>query len=90
MCKLGEGAFSEVLKAYSIKTSKYVAIKCMKKVYKNIDEINAVREIKALKQLSPHPHIVTLFETIFDEPTGRLALVFEIMDMNLYEVIQGR
>lgn len=25
-----------------------------------------------------------------DGPTGRLALVFELMDMNLYEAIKGR
>ena len=25
-----------------------------------------------------------------DEPTGRLALVFELMDMNVYELIRGR
>ena len=31
------------------------------------------------------------FETYFsDEPTGRLALVFELMDMNMYEAIKGR
>jgi hypothetical protein len=24
-----------------------------------------------------------------DEPTGRLALVFELMEMNLYEAIKG-
>ncbi len=24
-----------------------------------------------------------------DEPTGRLALVFELMDMNMYEAIKG-
>jgi len=28
--KKGEGAFSEVLKAESVKTGKFVAIKCMK------------------------------------------------------------
>jgi len=27
---------------------------------------------------------------LYDEPTGRLALVFEIMEMNLYEAIKGR
>lgn len=25
-----------------------------------------------------------------DEPTGRLALVFELMEMNLYDAIKGR
>lgn len=35
--KKGEGTFSEVLKAQSIRTSKYTAIKCMKSHFTNID-----------------------------------------------------
>ena len=35
--KKGEGTFSEVLKAQSTKTNKYVAIKCMKAHFYNID-----------------------------------------------------
>ena len=31
-----------------------------------------------------------MIEILYDEPTGRLALVFEIMEMNLYESIKGR
>ena len=27
---------------------------------------------------------------LYDEPTGRLALVFELMDQNLYELTQNR
>ena len=38
----------------------------------------------------PHPHIIQLIEILYDEPTGRLALVFELMEMNLYEAIKGR
>jgi len=26
---------------------------------------------------------------LYDEPTGRLALVFELMDMNLYELYES-
>ena len=33
---------------------------------------------------------VFLFLSSSDEPTGRLALVFELMDMNMYEAIKGR
>lgn len=29
-------------------------------------------------------------EVLYDQPTGRLALVFELMDANLYELIRGR
>lgn len=88
--KKGEGTFSEVIKAQSIKTGKYVAIKCMKNHFDSVDQVNNLREIQALRKLSPHPHVVKLLEVLYDEPTGRLALVFELMDMNLYEMIKGK
>jgi renal tumor antigen len=40
LAKKGEGTFSEVLKAQCIKTSKYVAIKCMKSNFNNIDQVH--------------------------------------------------
>lgn len=43
--KKGEGTFSEVLKAQSIKTGKYVAIKCMKNHFDTIEQVNNLREI---------------------------------------------
>lgn len=42
------------------------------------------------RRLSPHPNIIKLLEVLYDQPTGRLALVFELMDMNIYELIRGR
>mmetsp|Transcript_34121 Transcript_34121/g.33297 ORF Transcript_34121/g.33297 Transcript_34121/m.33297 type:complete len:106 (-) Transcript_34121:1020-1337(-) len=62
----------------------------MKSHFYNIDQVNNLREIQALKRLTPHPNIVNLLEVLYDEPTGRLALVFELMDMNMYEAIKGR
>lgn len=88
--KKGEGTFSEVLKAQAIKSGKYVAIKCMKNHFDSIDQVNNLREIQALRRLAGHPNIIKLSEVLYDEPTGRLALVFELMDMNLYEAIKGR
>ena len=38
--KKGEGTFSEVLKAQSIKTGKYVAIKCMKNHFETIEQVS--------------------------------------------------
>lgn len=46
-------------------------------------QVNSLREIQALRRLSPHPNIVRMEEVLYDRPTGRLALVFELMDMNL-------
>jgi serine/threonine protein kinase len=43
-----------------------------------------------LRRLSPHPGIIKLVEVLYEQPTGRLALVFELMDMNIYELIRGR
>lgn len=51
--------------------------------------MNNLREIQALRRLSPHEHIISLEEVLYDQPTGRLALVFELMDANLYELIRG-
>lgn len=90
LSKKGEGTFSEVLKSQSIKTGRYVAIKCMKNRFESIDQVNNLREIQALRRLQGHANIITLHEVLYDEPTGRLALVFELMDMNLYELIRGR
>jgi hypothetical protein len=42
-------------------------------------QVNNLREIQALRRLSPHPHIIQLLEVLYDQPTGRLALVFELM-----------
>mmetsp|Transcript_53523 Transcript_53523/g.116937 ORF Transcript_53523/g.116937 Transcript_53523/m.116937 type:complete len:409 (+) Transcript_53523:214-1440(+) len=90
LAKKGEGTFSEVLKAQCIKTGQYVAIKCMKNHFESLDQVNNLREIQALRRLSPHGGIVKLIEALYDQPTGRLALVFELMDMNIYELIRGR
>jgi renal tumor antigen len=90
IAKKGEGTFSEVLKAQCIKNGKMVAIKCMKSHFESPEQVNNLREIQALRRLSPHPHIIRLLEVLYDQPTGRLALVFELMDMNIYELIRGR
>lgn len=90
VAKKGEGTFSEVIKAQNVKDGKYHAIKCMKNHFDSIDQVNNLREIQALRRLSPNQHVITLEEVLYDQPTGRLALVFELMDANLYELIRGR
>jgi serine/threonine protein kinase len=56
--------------AQSIKTHKLVAIKCMKKKYETIEKVKKLKEIQALKLLTPHEHIIKLIEVLYDEPTG--------------------
>jgi len=52
----------------------------MKNHFDTFEQVNNLREIQALRRLSPHPQIIKLYEVLYDEPTGRLALVFELMD----------
>jgi renal tumor antigen len=88
LSKKGEGTFSEVMKAVHISTGKYYAIKCMKREFVSYDQVNELHEIQALRRLRGHPHIVQLKEILFDG--SKLALVFELMEMNLYEAIKDR
>ncbi|XP_075187270.1 MAPK/MAK/MRK overlapping kinase isoform X4 [Anomaloglossus baeobatrachus] len=88
--KIGEGTFSEVVKTQSLKDGHYYACKKMKQLYKSIEQVNNVREIQALRRLSPHPNILTLHEVLYDRKSGCLALICELMDMNIYELIRER
>lgn len=51
----------------------------MKKQYDTLEKVKKLTEIQALKILSPHENIIKLIEVLYDEPTGKLALVFELM-----------
>ena len=42
--KKGEGTFSEVLKAQSIKSGKFTAIKCMKNHFESIDQVHSTHK----------------------------------------------
>ncbi|KAK2960304.1 putative MAPK/MAK/MRK overlapping kinase [Blattamonas nauphoetae] len=88
--KIGEGAFSVVYKARSYQSKNLVAIKEMKKVYRSSDDVEKFREIQALRKLSNHPNIIQLLEVVYDQKTGKLGLVFDLMKCNLFEIIDKR
>ncbi|XP_076979726.1 MAPK/MAK/MRK overlapping kinase isoform X2 [Tamandua tetradactyla] len=90
ICKIGEGTFSEVMKMQSLRDGNYYACKQMKQHFESIEQVNNLREIQALRRLNPHPNILTLHEVVFDRKSGSLALICELMDMNIYELIRGR
>jgi len=52
--------------------------------------VNNLREIQVLRRLSPHPNIIHLEDIIYDQTSGGLGMVFELMDKNLYDLISGR
>ncbi|XP_076603984.1 MAPK/MAK/MRK overlapping kinase isoform X1 [Chaetodon auriga] len=88
--KIGEGTFSEVVKTQSLKDGKFYACKTMKQTINSLEQANNLREVQAMKRLSPHANIVQLHELIFDKETGTVSLICELMEMNIYEFIQGR
>jgi len=90
LAKKGEGTFSEVLKCQNVENRQYYACKRMKQHFDSIESVNNLREIQAMRRLSPHANLVELKEVIFDKKTGTLALICELLDMNLYELIRGR
>ncbi len=62
--KLGEGTFSEVMKVKHKVSGKIFAMKRFRKRFNSADEIANLREIQALKRLSPHENIIDLIDVI--------------------------
>jgi renal tumor antigen len=88
--KLGEGAFAEVFKVKSHRTGEFLAIKRLKKRYRTLDEAAKLPEISTLRILQGHPNVVKLIDILYDAPHGYLAFVFELLSMNLNEVLHQR
>lgn len=86
--KQGEGTFSKVLKGKNIETKQLVAIKCMKKRYSSLEDVNNLNEIRSLQLLSHHKCIITLLDILYNSKSGRLILIFNSMEKNLYELIR--
>lgn len=90
--KLGEGSFAEVFKVKSTRNngSSLFAIKRLKKRFHSVDEVNRLTEITTCQLLQGHPNVVRLFDVLYDSTHGYVALVFELLDCNLYEYVKGR
>ena len=77
VAKKGEGTFSEVFKAQCVKNGKMAAMKLMKSTFESEDQVNSLREIQALRRLSPHPGVIKLIEVLYEE-------VCTVHEPNLY------
>lgn len=88
IAKLGEGSFAEVYKVKNPKTQQVFAIKRLKKRYRTIEEVNKLPEVQYLKALQGQPNIIKLYEVIYNSQDGYVALLFELMDANLYEFVR--
>ncbi|OHS99512.1 CMGC family protein kinase [Tritrichomonas foetus] len=88
--KLGEGSFADVYKVKSVNNQKIYAEKRLKKRYRSLEEVRNLTEVSALKLLSRHPNIITLHSLMYDTQTGHVALIFEQMEMNLFDFLSKR
>ena len=96
--RLGGGSFADVFLAKEKSTSEMVAIKVLKKKYRKFDECCELRECKSLQKLCKdslatqkgYENIIKLKQIIFEKKTGKLNLVFEYMETDLYELMKKR
>ena len=90
ICKIGEGSFSEVLKVKDKKTRQFYAAKRLTKNYSSLDEAVNCDELKTLRKLEYHPNVLSLVDFVYDEENGTLTLLFDLMDMSIYDYIKNR
>jgi renal tumor antigen len=88
--KRGEGTTAEVLKAQDTRDKRFVAIKMLKGTIASAEAVHRLREVQALRRVSAYPNVVRLHDVLYDRALKRAALIFELMDMNLYELICRR
>lgn len=88
--KIGEGSFSVVLKVKEKKTGNFFAAKRLIKFYATTEEAGNCAELKTLQQLEYHPNILSLVASAFEVQKGELYLIFDLMDMSLYDFIKDR
>lgn len=88
--KIGEGSFSEVLKVKDKKTGNFYAAKRLTKHYASADEVQNCAELKTLQKLEYHQNILSLLEFVYEPRNGALTLIFDLMDMSMYDFIKNR
>jgi renal tumor antigen len=88
--KIGEGSFSEVLKVMEKSTGRFFAAKRLTQTFVDLEDVNKYPELKVMLQLQQHPNILNLFEWVYESDCRILTLIFNLMDMSLYEYIRDR
>ena len=96
--RLGGGTFADVFLGEEKSTSDKVAIKVLKKKYRKLDQCYELREVQSLQKLCKeslssqrgYDNIIKLKEIIFEKKNGKLSLVFEYMETDLYELMKKR
>lgn len=85
--QLGDGSFGVVSKAMHTTTGEIVAVKKMKQRFGSWEECLQLREIQSLRRLQ-HQNIIKLKEVVRENT--ELFLIFEFMDLNVYQITRLR
>ena len=96
--RLGGGSFADVFLGKEFSTEDLVAIKVLKKKYRKLDQCYELREVQSLQKLCKeslstqkgYDNIIRLKEIVFEKKNGKLNLVFEYMETDLYELMKKR
>lgn len=84
---LGKGGFGRVYQAIDLYSGETVALKEMFGEYENWEQCCNLTEVRALQVLN-HPHIVALKEVFLSQ--RKLYLVYELLERDLYQMIEER
>ncbi|CAH1107778.1 unnamed protein product [Psylliodes chrysocephalus] len=88
--KIGEGSFSDVLKCENRTTKICYAAKRLKKCYKSEANCQSCAEIVAAQKVPFHPNILNMLEYHFDSFSGKVTLIFELMDMSMHDYLKTK
>lgn len=88
--KIGEGSFSEVLKVRDKKTGTAYAAKRLTKPFATLEDVEDYDELKTFRLLEYHPNVIFLVDYVYEVQSGSLSLIFNLMDMSLYDFIKDR
>ena len=87
---LGQGTFGEVVKCIDCHTNQYVAVKIVKNKYAYTQQaISEIKILTILNQLYNHHHNNTILQLYnYFVYKSHVCIVFELMSINLYELIK--
>ncbi|KAG2486578.1 hypothetical protein HYH03_014748 [Edaphochlamys debaryana] len=88
---LAEGTYAVVYACRHVASGRHVAVKAFKQEHLNHQVRRlALRELRVLRLLPPHPATVGLLDVLRDPASGRLLLVFELMGCSLEQMLDSR
>lgn len=88
--KLGEGSFSHVFKVKDKRSGKFHAAKKLFRNYPTFEDTLDCAELKTLQKLEYHPNVLSIVDFVHDQREGQLILIFDLMDMSLYDFFKDR